>query len=102
MKAKRNNGYSTQIANMYITDDTPIILLSEAAEPSYKWLDGRPTKEVVAKHVICGVPNDTMEVRFEKEPKLPQFGSRVNFEGLEACEVNNRVYFRAKSIRKVG
>ena len=44
MKAKRNNGYSTQIANMYITDDTPIILLSEAAEPSYKWLDGRPTK----------------------------------------------------------
>ena len=52
---------------------------------------------------LTRIINDMIEeVRFEKEPKLPQFGSRVNFEGLEACEVNNRVYFRAKSIRKVG
>ena len=41
------------------------------------------------------------QVKFTSEVELPNYMTMVELEGLEACEVNYNVYFRASDIKEV-
>lgn len=101
MKVKSNTGYSANTAKNYILPETEVILLSTELKEQYKWKDGKPTDEVVGYKILCGIANDCFNVKLPHKIKLPAFGSKIEFKGLEACEVNNNVYFRAKEIKEV-
>ena len=100
MKAKRNSCYSEEVAKIYITDETKVLLLSTELQDQVKWIDHKPTDQVTGYKVLCGMPNDYFTVKFKKKVQLPPFGSSVKFKGLEACEVDNNVWFRAQDIEE--
>lgn len=101
MKAKQNSGYSSEVANMYVPKDTEIVLLSTKPIKQMKWEDGKPTNEVIGYKILCGIPDDYFTVKFSKKVSLPPFCSRIKFKGLEACEVEKNIYFRAEDIEEL-
>lgn len=101
MKAKRTSGYSKEIANIYVPDGTNVVLLSTQLEPRFKWANHKPTNQVSGYRVLCGMPNNFFYVKFEKKVKLPEFKADIKLIGLEACEVENNVWFRAQDIEEV-
>lgn len=101
MKAKKTSGYSADLAKIYISDKTEVLLLSTELQKQFKWVNGKPTDEVTGYKVLCGIPDDYFFVKFDKKVALPQFGSIVKLAGLEACEVEKNVYFRAEGIEEV-
>lgn len=100
MKVKNTNGYSKELASMYVSDDTEVVLLSTKLMIQYKWRDNKPTDEIASYKVLCGMPDDYFYVKFDKKIKLPAFLSNIKFKNLEACEVNNNVWFRAEDIEE--
>lgn len=99
----KQNGYSADLAKLYVPDDTEVLLLSTKPEPRYKWENGKPTDEVTGYKILCAIPGDYFYVKFAQKPKnLPSFGTKVTFDDLQACEVGQNVYFKANAIRKEG
>lgn len=101
MKAKRTSGYSAEVAKIYVSNATKVLLLSTELQKQVKWVDHKPTDEVTGYKILCGMPNDYFTVKFDKQIALPPFGSQVKFKGLEACEVENNVWFKAEDIEEV-
>lgn len=103
MKAiRRNGGYSIDTANNYIDSKKPIYSLSTELEVQHKWQDNRPTDEVIGyKGWFSQKGLEPFQVKFEDQIKLPTYLSKVNFESLEACEVRNKVYFKAVALKEV-
>lgn len=101
MKAKRTSGYSTQVASLYVPEGTEVVLLSTQPEPRVKWENHKPTNEVTGYRVLCGIPDNFFYVKFDKKVKLPPFKSDVKLVGLEACEVDHNVWFKAENIEEV-
>lgn len=101
MKAKKTSGYSADLAKIYISDETRVLLLSTELQKQLKWVDGKPTDEVTGYKILCGIPDDYFFVKFDKKVALPKFGSLIKLKGLEACEVEKNVYFRAKNLEEV-
>ena len=103
MKARyKKGGYSSQTAREYVDNAKPIYSLSVELDKQYQFEDGKPTKDISgykAWFVQEGLP--PFVVKFTKEIKLPKFLSLVQFENLEACEVNYNVYFKANEISEV-
>jgi hypothetical protein len=100
MKAKRTSGYSEEVANRYVSEDTDVVLLSTKPEPRVKWENHRPTDEVTSYRVLCGMPDDYFYVKFDKKVKLPPYKSSVKFKHLQACEVDNNVWFKVEDIEE--
>lgn len=100
MKAKRSTGYSDEVAKFYISDKTKVLLLSTELQKQVKWVDHKPTDEITGYKVLCGMPNDYFTVKFDHKVQLPPFGSSVKFKELEACEIDNKVWFRAQDIEE--
>ncbi|MCX8720380.1 MULTISPECIES: hypothetical protein [unclassified Lactobacillus] len=101
MKRKMISGYSQQVVNRYLDLAKPIYCLSMDLAPQYEWKDSRPTDNVVAyRGWFTQEGADAFSVKFTSEIKLPKYLAKVEFDGLEACEVRNNVYFRAKSIKE--
>ncbi len=100
MKAKRSNGYSEAVANMYVPENTDVVLLSTKPEPRVKWENHKPTDEITGYRVLCGMPDNFFYVKFDKKVKLPSFNSKVKFKHLQACEVDNNVWFKAEDIEE--
>lgn len=98
MQIKRKGGYSAQVAKLYVPEGTEVILLSTELEPRVKWENHKPTNEITGYRVLCGMPDNFFYVKFTKKVKLPPFKSDIKLIGLEACEVDNNVWFRAKDI----
>ena len=101
MKAKTKSGYSTDLANVYVPEGTDIISISDELTTKVKWVDGHPTDEVTGYTLLFAIPNNFFTVKFDKEVKAPAFKANVKFTGLEACEVNGNIYFRAKDVKEV-
>ncbi|MBW8036962.1 hypothetical protein E0700_01200 [Lactobacillus helveticus] len=101
MKAKRTNGYSSEVAKLYVPEGTKVVLLSTEPEPRVKWLNHKPTNEITGYRVLCGIPNNFFYVKFKKKVKLPAFKADIKLIGLEACEIENNVWFRAQDIKEV-
>ena len=101
MKAKRTSGYSSDVAKMYIPEDTEIVLLSTKLVKQVEWNEGKPTDKVTGYKILCGLPDDFFSVKFNKKVDLPPFCSRIKFKGLEACEVEKNMYFRAEDLEEV-
>lgn len=101
MKAKRTSGYSAQVASLYVPEGTEVVLLSTQLEPRVKWENHKPTNEVTGYRVLCGMPDNYFYVKLAKEVNLPPFDSKVKFKNLQACEVDNNVWFKAEDIEVV-
>ena len=101
MKAKKSSGYSSELANLYVPKDTEVVLLSTKLIKQVRWEDGKPTAEVSGYKALCGIPDDYFAVKLNKKVNLPPFCSKIKFKGLEACEVEKNVYFRAEDIQEV-
>ena len=106
MKSRLKNGYSTILANFYINGKEDVISLSPELEPQYKWEDKgttrQPTNEIVGYRAWFSIKGEQpFQVKFLSKVSLPPYLSKVKLEGLEACEVHHKVYFRASDIKEV-
>lgn len=101
MKAKQTSGYSADLAKMYVPEGTEIVLLSTKLTKQVRWVDGKPTDEITGYKILCAIPDDYFSVKLSKKINLPKFCSRITLKGLEACEVEKSVYFRAEDIEEV-
>ena len=98
----KKGGYSSQTANEYIDIKQPIHSLSTELEKQFRFEDGNPTKEITGYKAWFsqeGVP--PLVVKFTAAIKLPDYLSLVQFDNLEAVEVNYNVYFRAAGLTEV-
>lgn len=100
MKAKQSSGYSADLAKLYLPEGTEVVLLSTKLAKQVKWDGGKPTDQVTGYKILCGMPDDFFTVKLSKKVSLPTFCSRIKFKGLEACEVEKNVYFRAENIEE--
>ena len=100
MKIRNNhNGYSHDLATTYILNDKPVISLSTETEAQYVWNNGHRSNEISGYQAwFVQESVGVFKVKFENRPELPQFLSAVHFKNLEACQVRNNIYFRAKGI----
>lgn len=99
---RKGGGYSRDTANSYVSSSKPTMSISVTLDPQYKFEEKRRTDEVIAfKAWFCqeGLPPFT--VKFEKEIELPKYGSLIEFENLQACEVGYDVYFKADNLKVV-
>ena len=103
MKAhNRKGGYSANTANEYIDNKQAIFCLSTELEPQIKFENGQPTGEIIAYKAWFsqkGLP--PFQVKFESDVSLPSYMDMVEFDALEACQINYNVYFRARGIKEV-
>ena len=98
----RKSGYSTNTASEYIDSKQGIYCLSTELETQIKFEDGQPTGEIIAYKAWFsqkGLPPFT--VKFEAEVELPPYMALVQFDNLQACEMNYNVYFKADGIKEV-
>lgn len=98
----RQGGYSNKTAQDYVDLQTPIYLLSNELETQKKFVDGKPTNEIIgykAWFVQKGL--DPFQVKFNDKIELPDFMALVQFDNLQACEVRYNVYFKADGIKEV-
>ena len=98
----KKGGYSSQVASEYINNKQPIRSLSTELEKQFRFEDGKPTKEITgykAWFTQEGLP--PFGVKFTEEIKLPEYLSLLQFNNLEAVEVNYNVYFRATGFTEV-
>lgn len=102
MKARKTNGYSSEIARLYIKSSQPVYSLSTELEQQRKWRNNQPTDEIVGYRAWFtqeGLP--PFQVKFSQQIKLPGYLKKIEFQDLEACEVRNNVYFRASDLKEV-
>lgn len=88
--------------NSTSTTKKALYSLSTELELQIKFVDGKPTGEIIAYKAWFsqeGLP--PFQVKFTSEVELPNYMTMVELEGLEACEVNYNVYFRASDIKEV-
>lgn len=98
-KLNRNHGYSADLVNDYLSADKPIISLSTETETQYIWKNNKPTKQIKGYRAWFSQQGvDPFQVRFDTNPKLPQYLSEVTFKELKAVEVQNNVYFKASDL----
>ena len=98
----RKGGYSSQIAEQYVSLQDPIYLLCDELEAQQKYEDGKPTGEVIAYKTWFGQKGlPPFQVKFLEKPDLPDYLSLISFENLQSCEVNYNVYFRADGFKEV-
>lgn len=102
MKRKfRKAGYSEDVVWSNLDKNKPIYSLSTNLAPTYKWVDNKPTDEVIGyKAGFSQEGAEYFQVKFQKEIKLPKYMSIVTFDGLEAFETRYDVYFRADSVKE--
>ncbi|MCT3585941.1 hypothetical protein EFR95_06240 [Lactobacillus amylovorus] len=99
MKIKRKSGYSKDVATMYIPSDVSTYSLSTDLSKQVKWLDGKPTDEVTGyQSWFIAEGTEPFKVKFTNKVELPAMLTKVKLQDLEACEVGNNVYFKAKGI----
>lgn len=103
MKAhNRKGGYSANTANEYIDNKQAIFCLSTELEPQIKFENGQPTGEIIAyKGWFSQKGLPPFQVKFESDVSLPSYMDMVEFDALEACQINYNVYFRARGIKEV-
>lgn len=103
MKTKfKKTGYSTITADGYIEKSEAIHSVSVELEEQFKYEDNKRTEEITgykAWFIQKGLP--PFVVKFEKKINLPDYLSLIEFENLQAIEVNYNVYFKADSFKAV-
>lgn len=102
-KMKRSS-YNEALANEAINGQN-IYIVGRELTAQRKYVDNSPTDEITGYQVWCATDtNNPFKVKFsaEDKPSLEEFqiGDIVNFEKLEAIDVNGNIYFRAKKIKK--
>lgn len=99
--SKKQNGYSEMIAKNYVNDAKPVYCLSAELIPQYEWVDSRPTTNIVGYSAWFTQEDlEPFKIKFGAKVKLPEYLTKVELQGLEACEVRNNVYFRASGIKE--
>lgn len=99
---RKRSGYSSKTAKDYVDTDLPLYSLSEELEPQLKFVDGKPTDEINAyKAWFVQKGLEPFQVKFETEIELPDFLTVIEFDNLQAIEINYKVYFKADGIKEV-
>lgn len=99
--SRSQGGYSEMIARNYISDAKPVYCLSTELIPQYEWVDSRPTTNIVGYSAWFSQEGlEPFKIKFGAKVKLPEYLAKAEFQGLEACEVRNNVYFRASGIKE--
>lgn len=101
-KQYRKNGYNERTALVYLDRKKPIYSLSTDLENTYKWVDGKPTKEISGYKLGFSQQGvEYFQVKFTEKPIIPEYMSVVQFEGLKAFETQYDVYFKADNVKVV-
>lgn len=99
---QRKGGYSANTAKNYIDLSAPTRCLSVELDEQVKFVDGKPTDEIVAyKAWFTQEGVEPFQVKFENRIELPEYLSLIEFDGLKAIEINYKVYFKADDIHEV-
>lgn len=98
----RSNRYHVDTAKKYLDFNLPIQCVSSFVEIQYKFIDQKRTDEITGyKLWFIQKGLNPFTIKFEDEPKLPDFLSLVEFEQLEGIEIRSNVYFKAKKMKVV-
>lgn len=109
-KISKNNvsrGYSVEETINLFGEDKPILtLVSSQLELKNKFVDNKPTNEVLSSVVYVAMPESDINpfvVKLPADYKLDnlKFGDKVVFEDLKTCKFSNyRYYFKADNMVK--
>lgn len=101
---KRAGGYSTEKAEQYIDPSKHVVVLTTEPDEKKKYdQDAQAYTDEIDSYRLWFVQEGTppFEVKFDVEPPIVDFLSKVTFENLQACTVGYDVYFKADSIKAV-
>lgn len=102
MRTKRNSGYSTDVAKIYVPNDVKIFSLSTELIKQVKWVNGKPTDEITGyQSWFVAEGTEPFKVKFTKKFNLPEMLKQISLTKLEACEVGSNVYFKADGIEVI-
>ena len=107
-KGSVHRGYSLEETKSLFGTDTPVLtLVSCQLEPKNKFVDGKPTDEVIANSVYVAMPENNLNPFVIKLPANftdlngCKFGDKVVFDNFETCKFSDfRYYFKAKGMKK--
>lgn len=98
----RKGGYSATTANNYVNPANPIYSLSTELEEQPVFENGRPTDKIQSyKAWFSQEGLEPFQVKFAEKVSLPKYLSLIEFDTLQACEIEYRVYFKANGINEV-
>ena len=103
-KIKTQNGYNTSLPQEALGNET-IHIVGLELETQYEYEDGKRTDTITGYQVwVATASHNPFRIKFlpEDKPNLTYFelGDEVVFDNLEAIQIKNNVYFRAKGIKK--
>ena len=103
---KHFSSYSIANAEAAIGNEQ-IILVGLKAETQVKFEDNKPTNEVTGKQVwVATETHNPFKIKLPADCDIDlsayKIGDSIEFEHLEAIEMNRKIYFRAKDIKKKG
>lgn len=103
-KKKTNSGYSASLAQEVLNGEN-LYLVGLELEAQYEFIDGKPTQNLKGYQVWVATDNhNPFKVKFlpEDRPNLDGFsiGDSLTFEGLEALEFRQNIYFKATRMKK--
>lgn len=102
MRARRNSGYSANLAKEYIPTEAIIYSLSTGLSQQVKWVEGKPTDEVTGFQAwFITEGSEPFKVKFTNKIDLPKYLTKISFEDLQACEVGSNIYFKANNIKEI-
>lgn len=99
-----NSSYSKDQAIAILGEDT-IYLVGLQPVTQHEYVDNRETDTITGFQVwVATQKHNPFKIKFpvEHKPILDGFaiGDSVTFEGLEAIQIKNNIYFRATKIKK--
>ena len=95
------NTYNEPLAKEAL-DGQDVMLAGPLAVKQYKYVDNVRTDEVAGFQIWVATPeNNPFKIKFLEEPDLSDFaiGDLIDFDKIEACNINGNIYFRAEGLK---
>ncbi|WP_288846621.1 hypothetical protein [uncultured Fructobacillus sp.] len=102
MKIKYNSGYLMETATHYVDNNQLVYSLNTELEPKYKYESGQRTDTIDGYSAWFSQKSvEPFKVKFSEEITLPKYMTVVQFEKLQAVEVNYNVFCKADGIKNI-
>lgn len=102
---KTNYGCTEKLA-IDLLEDLTVYLAGPNVVAQKEYIDGKATDKIIGYQIWCATDEDNpFKIKFATKDKPDisgyKIGEKLIFDGLEAIQVQNKYYFRAKSVNKL-
>lgn len=100
MKQRNNAGYTADTAAKYIDPSLKLVMITTSPQVLVVWKDNKPTDEVKGYNYwfIDEDGAEPFKIKFAKKLANHSFLDHVMVKGLQACEINKKVFFRGETV----